>query len=267
MKRCILFLLVLWGSGCTPEKVEPPAAPNVEPVVSAFASPTGTLTVETAETLARDLTSILDVVELARSVWTEIDGANKGFEGKMEEEAEGTMSQALLRSEGLGVRTYPQVDASARGWIKLTYVCGPAESLASGGMGQIILNMVGEVGVVQSIVWGRFEQCQLGSNDSPTTLTGEVVMLPSSANEDNGTILVVAGDVTKGDSSQSIRLESRFRDSTIDVLRTVDDASFVILGPEPNSLSIGVQDSAGVWSCDFENTQCTGPMGNGDIQW
>ena len=167
MLKAFVVLMVLL-LGCGSEPVSPPSAPDLAPIANEFGSPTGTLDAETGEALARDLATIFEIVDLVNDMNNEVIAANKGFEGGSTD----GMEQGLTADAGYGEKQYAQVEAAARGWIELTYLCGPAESLSTGGSGRVTLNMVGEVGTVQSIVWGRFDSCLLSSGSTPSIVTG-----------------------------------------------------------------------------------------------
>ena len=140
------------------------------------------------------------------------------------------MEQGLTTHAGYGKKQYAQVEAAARGWVELTYLCGPAESLSTGGSGRVTLNMVGEIGTVQSIVWGRFDSYFVIVGQYTQYCYRDIALLPSVANDDEGTILSLDVSVVQGDSEKAVSVESRFRDGTVDILRRVSGSSFVVWG-------------------------------------
>jgi hypothetical protein len=240
------------------EPVDIPEAPNMQPLLLAYASPTANVR---AEVMAEWANSILDTQQVIEQ--TELP------------------EQLLVLVEKL----QNAIDSSsgAEGVIRLHHVCSGWDDTQEGDPdvdGIIDLTLTLERGRIGPVVWGVFDECRwaqtVGDRSIEVEYDGEIrahfggAFGTDARVRDREVTFEVVGVATR--DGASLPIESSFRldlgralrigDAHLDILVEIERGEFFVFFFRAADFTSGVHDATGRFFCSLEERICEKPSGS-----
>ncbi|MGB8222117.1 MAG: hypothetical protein WCF10_05995 [Polyangiales bacterium] len=274
MRNCLaslMFAFAMTVSSCVPS-VDIPEAPDMDPVLSAYAEPTATVLADVMAVSAEPILEAKRVIEetavseqllvLIEKLQKEIDSAGEG--------------EGAIVVNGVSV-------SEPNGAIRLHHVCSGWEDTQDGDPdfdGTIAPTLTLHQGLIGAVVWATFDRCRwkrtVGNRSLEIEYDGEIsAHFGESFRTDTLlrnreiTFEVIGNVVVNGRSSpidRSFRLglagAHEVLNGRLDILiGTRSGGSFVFFFRATDFPS-GVQDATGRFSCSLEERTCDRPSGS-----
>jgi len=281
---------MVFGAGCRDRDVRVPEAPSVDALVSRYGEPTAVLDAASAQTV--QATTVPDV-----ATWSSVAGLSVIPDAlvalERDLEADGETPPPPLLDDPLGATDPPSLDAGAgppdplpgTGVLRVEVRCpgvpddpgavtrlgdAPIEG-SEGGGGRIELVATLRGLRVQSVVWGRFEDCRFQDRvlgeAVPIRLDGVVTFYLGSEGLDFRDVrfpdvLIEIGldRFEVGDLAVRPNFDFRLRRTgALEARVDVGGGAHVFLVIDSGGAVLGVRDALSEWLCDFDAGVCTAP--------
>ena len=255
----VALLVAVTVAACSPETEPAPKAPDMQPLVAAYASPDGRLTAETAPLLVEALIDRAQTLESVVALVESFSDANGGFGAALEED------DTEQSESGLSVRRQGQ-SSDFNGWGRVQYICpGWTDGSVDRRWGLIELFALLEEGGLSEVVWGAAKRCHLPGTQNQEFNGGLRYHVESQ-------ILAFEGELTpEGGLPAPLAIHVRLLDDGVSHQIDLEDGSgFVLtLVSAEDGLQLSVMDVEGEWACDADGATFQGRCQRGDevLEW